>query len=125
MAKWMMADLVRVFHSLDTSTATQVVEGLIERTIPAVWAVGDIRRVLRPGMTMKDQTLLLLYSAGRPVKDVDLLAWVEHSNPSVYRRNVLRVAHKDRLLEYNDSTAEVRISPRGIAYVEQRIPLEV
>jgi hypothetical protein len=125
MAKWIIAELVRVFHGLDTATATQVVEGLIERTIPTVWEVGDVRRVLRPSMKMKEQTLLLLYSAGRPVSDKHLIAWVEHSNPSVYRRDVLRVAHRERLIEYNESAGDVRLSPRGTAYVEEKIPLEV
>ncbi len=124
MAKWVMADLVRVFHSLSTAEATQVVEGLIERTVPAVWEVGDVRRVLRPSMTKKDQTLLLLYSVNRPVRERDLIKWVEHSNASVYRRDILRPAHDDRLIEYDERSGEVRISPRGISYVEERIPLD-
>ena len=124
MAKWVLADLVRVFHALDTAEAAEVVEGLIERTVPAVWEVGDVRRVLRPSMSMKDQTLLLLYSAGRPVSDGDLTRWVEHSNPSAYRRDVLRPAHRERLLEFDERNRVVRISPRGIAYVEENISLE-
>lgn len=124
MAKWIMADLVRVFHGLDTAAAAEFVEGLIERTVPAVWDVGDRKRVLRPELTKKDQTLLLLYSANRAVRDSDLTKWVEHSNASVYRRDVLRLAHRERLLEYDEQSGEVRISPRGIAYVEEHIPLD-
>jgi hypothetical protein len=124
MAKWVMADLVRVFHRLSTAEAAQVVEGLIERTVPAVWEVGQVRRVLRPTMTKKDQTLLLLFSANRVVSERELIAWVEHSNSTVYRRDILRPAHRNRLIEYDETSGEVRISPLGIAYVEERIPLD-
>ena len=125
MAKWIMADLVRVFHDLGTAEATAVVEGLIERTLPVVWEVDGRRRVLRPELSKKDQTLLLLYSANRAVRDLDLVSWVEHSNPSVYRREILRPAHRERLIEYDEAAHAVRISPRGIAYVEDNLPLEI
>ncbi len=124
MAKWIMAELVRVFHGLDTAKATEVVEGLIERTVPTVWEVEGRRRVLRPELSKKDQTLMLLYSANGAVRESELIAWVEHSNPSVYRRDVLRPAHRERLIEYNKISGEVRISPKGIAYVEDHLPLQ-
>src|SRR5437016_7783434 len=38
-AKWIVADLVRVFHELSTTEASAVVEGLVEKTIPVVWEV--------------------------------------------------------------------------------------
>jgi len=60
MSKWIMADLVRVFHSLTTEEATRVVETLVERTVPTVWEVGDKRRVLPRGLKKSEETLLLL-----------------------------------------------------------------
>jgi hypothetical protein len=125
MAKWIMAELVRVFHNVDTYKATEIVEGLIERTLPVVWNVEGRRRVLQAGFSYKDQALLLLYSTNSPVREVDLVSWVEHSNPSVFRRDVLRSAHRERLIEYDEDTRKVRISPTGIAYVEENLPLEI
>jgi hypothetical protein len=124
-AKWIIAELVRVFHGLSTIEATQVVEGLVERTIPVVWDVAQRKRVLRTDLSMKDQTLLLLYTTNGPVKEVDLVSWTEHSNPTVYRRNVLRQAHRSRLIEYDENTGDVHISPRGIAYVEEHLPFDL
>jgi hypothetical protein len=46
---------------------------------------------------------------------------LEHSNPSVYRRDVLRRAHADRLIEYDERTKTVKISPLGIKRVEGKI----
>ncbi len=123
-AKWVLAELVRVFHNLDPGAAGAVVEGLVEKTVPVVWDVGNARRVLNSDLSKKEQTLLLLYSSTRPVAASDLVSWVEHSNPSAYRRDVLRRAHRDRLLEYDEATQRVHLSPTGIAYVEDKLPLE-
>ncbi|MCH7502167.1 MAG: hypothetical protein IIA10_02280 [Proteobacteria bacterium] len=124
-AKWVMAELVRVFHGLSVDDATAVVDKLVERTIPVVWEVGDIKRVLRTSLSKKDETLLLLYASSGAVKDTDLFNWVEHSNMSNYRRDVLRRAHKARLIEYDEGTGDVHLLPTGTAYVEERLPLEI
>src|SRR6266545_2633779 len=118
MSKWMVADLVRVFHGLSVEEATRVVETLVERTVPAVWEIGGKRRVLPRGVTRKSQTLILLHSVNRPVKAADLLDWVEDESLGVYRRDVLRPLHDDRLIEYDERTGNVSISPTGIAFVE-------
>lgn len=125
MSKWVTADLVRIFHDLSVEEATAVVDGLVERTTPIVWKVEDKRRVLDTTLSMKDQTLLLLYSENGPVCESDLVSWVEHSNASVYRRDVLQRAHRQRLIEYNKASGTAQLSPTGIAYVEDNLPLEV
>jgi hypothetical protein len=123
MAKWIVAELVRIFHGTDTKTAQQVVESLIERILPIVWEVNGHRRVLNPNLSAKDQTLILLYQSPLPLKDKDLQGWIEHSNLSVYRRDVLRRAHKVRLINYDSSSGLVHLSPLGAEYVEQNLPL--
>lgn len=120
-SKWIMAELVRVFHSVSIDEATRAVEGLVERTLPAVWITsGSTKRVLVRG-SMKEQTLMLLYESSGPVSEKELCAWVEHSNPSTYRRDVLRRAHAERLLEYDQSTGMVELSPVGAALVEDKL----
>jgi hypothetical protein len=59
-AKWLMAELVRLLHALHIDEAAAIVDGLIEREVASVWAHGDKKRVLRTGMTWKQQTLVLL-----------------------------------------------------------------
>ncbi len=121
MSKWLLSELVRVFHDVTTEEASAVVEVLIERTIPIVWRTGDNYRVLDPNMHMKDKTLLLLYHSQGAVSDSYLFQWTEHSNISIYRRDILRVAHKKKLIEYNSQNKTVEISPLGISYVEDLI----
>lgn len=64
---------------------------------------------------------MLLYGEASGINEKDLIASIEHSNPSVYRRDILRKAHKQRLLEYNAETKKVIISPLGAKHVESKI----
>lgn len=121
MAKWVIAELVRVFHNVTLTEANALVEALSEREIALIWDAGGVRRVLDTKLTMLEKTLVLLFSSADPVAERDLVSSIEHSNPSTYRRDVLRKAHKDRLLEYNESTRTVVISPTGIRHVEEKI----
>lgn len=118
MSKWVLSEMVRIFHKVPTEKAAAAVEQIIERTIPIVWKVGGKLRILEPKMSMKEKTLIILYHRMGSVAEDDLVEWVEHSNTSVFRRDVLRPAHKQKLLEYDPSTRTVQISPRGIEYVE-------
>lgn len=121
MAKWIVAELIRVLHDLPVDDAAALVDALVEREVPLVWKVNSGRRILDPNMSMKDKTLLLLHSTPAPVAEGDLCSWVEHSNASVYRRDILRKAHKAKLVEYDTDHRTVTISPVGIGYVEEAI----
>lgn len=124
-AKWLLSELVRMFHDLTVSEAAEIVEALTERTIPIVWEVGNVRRVLDPSLSMKDKTLLLLYTLPRAATEQELVAWTEHSNASVFRRDVLRRAHKDKLIEFDAAGKLVHLSPTGARLVESQLPLGV
>jgi hypothetical protein len=39
----------------------------------------------------------------------------------VFRRDVLRHAHRERLIEYDAKARTAQISPLGIAYVEENL----
>jgi len=121
MSKWILSELVRIFHGVPIEKATAAVESIVERTLPVVWEVNGKRRVLEPKMSMRDKALVLLYHCMTPVLEANLFDWVEHSNASIFRGNVLRSAHKQKLLEYDQDKGTVLISPRGIDYVENSI----
>jgi hypothetical protein len=121
MSKWTVAELVRILHDVDTEAATEIVESLVKRETPLIWEVNGKRRVLNTALSMRDKTLVLLHADGGQVSEADIASWVEHSNPAVYRRDVLRMAHKSRLVEYDQSRGTVQISPRGIEHVEDTL----
>jgi hypothetical protein len=119
MAKWIMSELVRVLHDVATEEATAIVDGLADRETPLIWEVNGKKRVMNTGLSMRAKSLLLLHASNGPVPETDLVSWIEHSNPSVYRRDVLRPAHKNRMVEYDADARTVQISPLGIAHVEE------
>lgn len=122
-AKWIMAELIRIFHNLDTTSATAAVEMLTEREVPAIWNVNGKKRVLKQSLSMKEKTLLFLYSEPTSLSEEKLIEWTEHSNIAVYRRDILTKWHKDKskLWEYDKSTKQITISPNGILYVESKL----
>lgn len=121
MAKWIVAELIRVYHDVSPEEADAAVAALSDREISLVWSVGGIRRVLDNKFTMMEKTLLLLYGAPAGVPEADLIRSIEHSNPSVYRRDVLRKAHSDRWIEYREDERVAIISPLGSEQIERKL----
>lgn len=125
MSKWILSEMIRVFHNLDTISASKVVELVIDRTIPIVWHVGDLKRILKTNLNMKEKSLLILYQNINSVSESYLVDCVEHSNLSVYRRDILRKLHKEKLIEYDKINKTALISPIGKRFVEQNIDLNL
>ncbi len=118
-AKWILAELIRVYNGLSVGEAQQAVEELSERDIPLIWSSDDTKRVLINGLSKKDETLLLLYSSGSgSLTEKELLRNTEHSNGTYYRRDVLIPSHKKRLWEYNKTTGDVTLLPPGVEAAE-------
>jgi hypothetical protein len=121
MASWVMAELVRIFHGVTTEAAQEAVDALVERKTPLIWEVGNVRRVLDPGMSAKNQVLTFLHHNTGWVSATDLFNWVEYSNASVFRSSVLKPLHKARLIEFDAKKDRARISPLGAKDVEQKL----
>lgn len=120
-AKWLMAELVRLLHTLSTEEATAIVDALIVREVPWVWDRGDKKRVLRTGMRWKEQTLALLLTEPGGVHEDELLRWLEHPRMADFRTNVLRPLHKERLVEYDEETHTVQLLPPGVKNAEDLV----
>jgi len=120
-ASWVLAELVRVFHGVTPVEAQSAVDALVAKRHPLVWSEGDVRRVLDADMGKADQTLVLLYSANDWVDVAELIRWVEYSNPTVFRKSILVPAHRNRVLEYDRREEKAKLTPRGIAEVENRL----
>ena len=120
MSKWLMAELVRIFHGVKAEEAQVVIDGIVDRTHYTVWEVGGKKRDLNPKHSMKESTLILLYSNNKPLPLVDLFEWIEYSNMSSYKKDILKPLHKVRFIEFDESSGLVQISPLGIRYVEEK-----
>ncbi|MEJ1090267.1 hypothetical protein [Microbacterium istanbulense] len=120
MSKWLMAELVRLMHGLTTDQASEVVEALVEREVSLVWKWGGKRRVLRTGLTLKQQVLLLLAGVTEAT-EAELVSWLEHKRPNDLRKAVLRPMHKDKLVDFDESTKAIRLLPPGVEAAEKLI----
>jgi hypothetical protein len=124
MAKWLVAELVRLLHKLNIDEATAIVEALIEREVAWVWTNGEKKRILRIGMTWKQQTLVLLLTEASEVAEADLFRWLEHPGLPRFRRDVLRPLHKARQIEYDADQRTVRLLPPGVSVAEELLVAE-
>lgn len=119
---WVVCELIRIFHGLSLEEAQDLVDNLAVRQLPDIWDVGGKKRVLLKGLSASQQTLLLLYSdPSSLVLAEDLCAWVEYSRPSMFKRNILRPLHKERLIEFDEESEVVYLSPLGSKNVEDTI----
>ena len=118
MSKWILAELVRNFHGVALDEASALVDVIVEREVPAIWSVNEVRRVLPSHLSTTNQALLLLYTASGPLAANDLIAWLEYSNPSRFKAKILGSLHKGRYVEYDQSTGTVTLSPTGADFTE-------
>jgi hypothetical protein len=123
MSRWILAELIRIFHDLPVEAATDVVERLTEREVPLLWRFGDKVRVLGGGRSAKDKTLILLYGSDGVLKVRDIASVIEYRNASQFRKSVLKPAHKEDLIHFDEVSDTVTLSPIGIRYVETEISL--
>ena len=111
-SSWILAELVRVFHGVDTGEAQRIVDELSERRLPLVWKSGELRRVLKPELPLKAQILLLLVSSSGRVHFNDLLKWTGYKEKGHFTR-LIRGLHAARLLEFHEPPGEIELLPPG------------
>lgn len=121
-ADWTIAELLRIYNRMDLAEAQGMVDSLAYRDLPHLWKIGGKTRIMVSGLTFKEKVLLIAYdSMGEALLVEDVLESVEHSNSTVFRRDVLRPLHDDRLIEYDRESESITISPKGMAHVEDQV----
>lgn len=109
-SSWILAELVRVFHDTTTKAAEEAVRQLSELRTPIIWRSGEVRRILKEGLTLEEEILLLVASSGTCSTN-ELIRWTETSNPT-YLRKILRKLHSNRLIEASDPNV-IQITPKA------------
>jgi len=119
---WIICEFIRIYHGLPLEKAQDILDSISIKQIPEIWEVGGKKRILRDGLRVRDQVLLLLYAnVDSSIFVEDLCDWIEYSNIGVFKSNVLHPLHKTRLIEYENTLGFVTLSPKGSKYVEDRI----
>ena len=117
-AAWIVAEIVRLSHKCDIETAQQIVDDLVQRRVPLIWTEGGLVRVLKPSLRYNEQVMVILYHFHPEwVAVSDLFRWVEHSNITRFKADVLGRLHAEALIQY--SGGKCKILPPGLKYVEE------
>lgn len=120
LSNWILAEMVRVLHNIDIIEAEKIVSIITEKRIPLIWSDKDIKRVLNPKMSLKDQILLLLASSNESVLVEDLQKWCDYLN-STYFKKQIRKLHAERFVEYKQKSNTVLLLPPGSNYISDII----
>ncbi|MFA6462011.1 MAG: hypothetical protein WCV90_07135 [Candidatus Woesearchaeota archaeon] len=124
-SKWILAELVRIFYAVNLQEANTIVEHLVAKEFPIVWDVLNRKRILDTSLDFNKKVLVLLHSCyPNPVNEKNLLYWVEYSNPSFFRTKILIPLHEEKMIEYDNNSKYILISPKGIKFVEEKVPLK-
>lgn len=117
-AKWILAELVRIFGNASIQEAGTLIESITERILPIVWEGRDVRRVLNPKLSAGQKALVLLYSSSDVVTAKQLAIWMDYSNLSRLRNYVLADLHSRALIHFDTHSDQVQILPPGAREVE-------
>jgi hypothetical protein len=116
---WVLAEFIRLFHSVSADEAQRIVEDLVTRQAPVIEEFGEFLKVLNPKLTASDRLLVLLYQRGREGATLqELTEWVHPRMRANIRRTLLRLEHDRALVHLNGS--RYLISRAGTLDVEAR-----
>lgn len=119
---WIVAELIRVYHTLSFEEAQAVVDSLNTKSIPVIWEINSKKRILKKGLSFKEQVLLFTYSETDNAAAIeDLFEWTEYSSLSMFKSAVLTSLHKEKLIEFDKELGFVHLSPLGIQVVEDKL----
>lgn len=118
--QWIMAEMVRMFHDTDIATAQATVDALVDRTLPVIWEVDGVTRVLDHKLPLKDKVLLLLYASPHGLSEKSLMTSLELTK--IYNlKRVLKPLHDEVMVHHRGADGWVTISPKGVDDTELRL----
>ncbi|MEA1619783.1 hypothetical protein SOQ14_12740 [Erythrobacter sp. T5W1-R] len=117
-SSWILGELIRVFHNTTTELAEEAVRQISEIRTPAIWTNGSVRRVLKDGLKLEEEILLLVASSGG-CSISNLADWSGNANRS-YILKILKKLHDNRLVEAADLD-NIHSTPKAAAVVRELI----
>jgi hypothetical protein len=121
---WVLAEFVRLYHSVPVHVAQDMVAKIVTRSAPAIEDIDGFMKVLRTDLMSSDLVLLLLYQKGPEGANFgDLRAWVRPKMRSNLRRTVNCLEHDKAFI--HEGNGRFRITRSGQKQVEDRRLLDV
>ena len=114
--KWVVGEFLRIESKMSFDETVAVVERIVDRPIPGIWDIGNVKRVLADGLSIRDQILFLLL-AKSPQPNRKLLKSTGYGNV-VYFQKVVRKLHSTHHIELT-ANAMCHLSPKGRQVAEK------
>lgn len=91
---WVLAEFVRLHHSVSADEAQQIVAELSTRSAPVIEDFDGFLKLLNPNLAATDQCLVLLYQRGAAAAEyAELEQWVHPKSRANLRRTLTRIVH--------------------------------
>jgi len=121
---WILTEIVRHFYNCPIKEAREIIKSINETQIPVIAEVDGFVRVQNTKLETPKKALLILYYK-QPIKvsDSDLFKWTKYGNSSRFKTEILKKLDEDALIHYINGSCT--LLPKGIAYVEKNIPLDL
>lgn len=117
---WVMAELVRLFHSVSANRAQAIIDHLVTREVPAVQEI-DGQPVILTNLKPRDQALLMLYRAGSDAGATldEVAEWLRVKRKDHLKSRLLALEDQ-RLVLQHPKTGRFHITDKGAREVEER-----
>lgn len=116
---WVLAEFVRLYHTVPANEAQSIVESLVTRRAPVVQDFAGFLKILNPDLAAGDHLLVLLYQSGREgAKYADLDAWSKPKMRANLKSTLNRLVD-DRAYAHFDGVRYF-ITESGMRDVERR-----
>jgi hypothetical protein len=114
--KWVLGEFLRAESTMSFDETVAVVEQIVERPLPGIWDIGNVKRVLANGLSLQEQILFLLL-AESPQSSEKLRESTDYKN-TVYFDKLLRKLHDERHIE-RMGDGICHLSPKGRKLAEK------
>lgn len=116
---WVLAEFVRLYHSVDANEAQRIINALVVRKLPVVQDFNGFLKVLNPKLKVTEFILVLLYERGSAGASYEQLeAWVRPKMRTNLRRTLKKMVD-DSDCAHNDGGRYI-ITKLGIRFVENK-----
>jgi hypothetical protein len=121
---WVLAEFIRLYHSVPADTAQEIVASIVTRAAPAIEDFHGFPKVLRTDVGASEFVLLLLYQRGTQGATFgEIESWVRPKMRTNLRRTLNALEHDKAYIHGTDGT--LRITRSGQKYVEAERLMDV
>ncbi len=116
---WVLAEFVRLYHTVSANEAQSIVQSLVTRRAPVVQDFAGFLKILNPDFVAGDHLLVLLYQRGKDgARHADLEAWSKPKMKANLKATLNRLVDERAFAHFDGG--KYFITESGMREVEKR-----